>query len=778
MTLLAALATAPAALAAAAPAPDWLETFTGASPLCAQQLNGSAAANCHATARVETPFPVDHYQFDTHISTGLTHWQNDVAALIQWLASLCWTVTLTALEIVLAVLQWAFSLDILHAALAPLRETLTRLHDDVLGPPWQLIAIGILALGALYHGLVRGDLAESIGGTALAIVLVGVGVYIIEQPVETLGPFSALANEAGGGFLAGAATGQAGQPDQGVADASETIFDTAVTRPWCAIEFGDVGFCLSRAPGGETWAQRWLRYGPGTPQREAEYDALAGNPLPGANANPLTCLTCTTLGAIPYAHQVAGIHRDPARVAFQTEPATVFRAAIVIVMCAGLWCCILLTGWLTALLMVQSIVELALVLAAPALCLAPAFGRRGRAAFTRWLALLAFTVVGRAIYAFALAIVICVTAVLARVASTLPYGIGWALETGAWLIAYKRRDALLLQLTGPGHRSAELRALLAVGRGAAPVAIAGAGLALRAPRRAGRLAAGPVDSAVAWAGARGREHGSQRGQRAAQRTATRWRAESASALERRLEQDRARLGAHDRAAGRRSEIDRTLALAAAQRARLQAQLGVPGDPKHQLALAGRLHALQHRDGELAAERERLAELLLDADEASSLRARLDSAEPGQAAGVSAVASAGAALPTGGGAGAQSPASTVTASSGAPAGTGVTRAFGAAAGADTAERIAAVQAQRIARNRPRPERPGANVPILPPPPRQLAARAQIDATLARDAESARRAAARRKARRAEQRALRAQQTLWPTDEGGGSDASKDSGDPAL
>ncbi|PZR68108.1 MAG: hypothetical protein DLM63_05025 [Solirubrobacterales bacterium] len=734
------LAPAPA-LAGSKGAPDWLETFTGPSPLCASAIHGAPSTNCRATGKVETPYPLGHYQFDWHITTGPTHWQNDVAALIQWLSSLCWTLTLTVLEVVLAALQWAFSLDIVHSALAPLRETLHRVHDDVLGAPWQTVALGVLALGALYHGMVRQDLAESVLGSALAIVMIGVGLYLIQRPTETLGPFSQLANETAGGFLAGAATGDPTHPDQGVAAASASIFDTAVTRPWCAIEFGDVSFCLSPAPGAMTWAQRWLRYAPGTPERDAEYDALAGNPLPGAGFTPFGLLPfLAPTRNTSHDHQVAGVHRQPQRVAFQTEPATVFRATIVIVMCAGLWCCILLIGWLTALLLAQSIFELALVLVTPAVCLAPAFGRRGRGYFVRWLGLLAFTVVGRAVYAFALAIVISVTAVLARVASALPYGIGWALMTGAWLLAFRHRDALFASLTGGRHRGAEVRALLAAPRGAVHGAIGVAGLAQRTTRRTGAALSTPAQGALAWAAGDGQ--GSARAEGAARSTARRMRKQEAAMAERQVADWRGRLEDHDRAKARREKIDSTLALNAFEQAKLDAELALPGDPARQLELAASRRRLEAERIGLTAERSGLEPRLLDARTAAGLGRRLSWLQSGGDSrdGIPALHDPHVA-----------PAPPIPARRGLPA-PRETYAFGAALREWEDAKIADAERRKQAHTPGGWRRPGADIPILPLPPRQAAAHAEIDAMLERERDRRRRATDRARERRAEKRAL--------------------------
>ncbi len=605
VSLLLALPVGGARAAAPSQQPDWMAKFAGNSPTCRQALTGPAAANCRQSASVTSAYPVSHYQFDWHIDTGITKWENDLAAAFQWVAAAIWTVTLLVLNLVLTALQWAFSLDIVHAALAPLRIALDHLHNDVLGRSWQTVAIGILALGAMFHAVVRRDTKEGVLGSAAAIVLIGVGVYVIQKPVETLGPFSSLANNAGGGFLAGAAAGDPSHPDQGVADASRQIFDTAVTRPWCAIEFGDVNWCESHAqgqPGGLTWGARWLRYGVDSNERNAEYDALAGNDLPGTGQSFLgLCDICVPDHTQSFRAQVAGIHKDPKRVAFQTSGATIFRAAIVAAMCFGLWCAVLLMGWLVAMLFVQSVAELALILAAPLVCFAPAFGRRGRAVFRKWLGLLAFTVLARAIYALGLAIVITLTGVLATVASALPYGIGWALVAGAWFFAFKKRNALLEKLSAGQHNRDDVRTLSQSARNGLPQAIGAVGLTARGARRTGRgmWAVGRFPDRTVR-GRRDREAGAVK-----QSARDELRTQAQRRLDDRFEAQTAQLAKHDDAKAKIAGLDKRVGANDREGGVIAQQLKRTKDPAERTQLAARKAALGKERGKLVGQRKNL-----------------------------------------------------------------------------------------------------------------------------------------------------------------------------
>lgn len=150
-------------------------------------------------------------------------------------------------------------------------------------------------------------------------------------------------------------------------------------------------------------------------------------------------------------------------------------------------------AWLAVKLVLAGLLALMLLLLAPAMLLAAAFGESGRATFVAWLKRLAGALVAKLIYALLLAVVIVAATALARLE------IGWF---GVWLLQIAFWWGILIkrgELTGflsvgsdddrrggglnPLRWYAHARAAKSVGQGAATVAAA-------LPRRAGRAVTG------------------------------------------------------------------------------------------------------------------------------------------------------------------------------------------------------------------------------------------------------------------------------------------------
>ena len=136
-----ALLVAPYPVATARTGPDPLRTLGADSPLCKQAVDAQARADCRATGAIEHPYPLEHYRFDWHITTGITNITENFLSAVQWLCSIVWMGALYALKGVLLMFQWAFSLDLLGKAMAGARQALLRLHETTLGQPWFLASL-------------------------------------------------------------------------------------------------------------------------------------------------------------------------------------------------------------------------------------------------------------------------------------------------------------------------------------------------------------------------------------------------------------------------------------------------------------------------------------------------------------------------------------------------------------------------------------------------------------------------------------------------------------
>src|SRR3954447_17187820 len=384
---------------------DPLRTLGADSPLCKQAIDATARAHCRATGAIEHPYPLDHYRFDWHITTGVTHITENFLAVVQWVCSIVWMGSLYLLKGALLMFQWAFSLDLLGKSMAGARATLERLHDTTLGQPWLLAAITVLGLWGVWRGLVQRQTTATVAGLGIALAMMAAALVVIDRPAETVGALSRGANDVSLAFLSGASEGTIARPQLAVSHASEQLFDTIVLRPWCALDFADVRWCLTPAPGDRlTRAQRWLRYAPDTPQPNAEYTAVFSA---GAYQTDDPRLQ----------RQLTGYHptkADRPKVDMQGKSKTVTRAVLLGLILIGQTGAIVLVGWLAFRVLLQGMLTLVLLLLAPVMLLAPAFGDTGRDAFRRWAMRLLAAVCSKAIYALLLAIVLAIASMIAE----------------------------------------------------------------------------------------------------------------------------------------------------------------------------------------------------------------------------------------------------------------------------------------------------------------------------------------------------------------------------
>ncbi|MTD44873.1 hypothetical protein GKE82_11365 [Conexibacter sp. W3-3-2] len=476
------------ALAAPASAADPLRTLGGDSPLCANNAAGLDArtrADCAATGAIEHPYPLDRYRFDWHIDTGLTKDPtSNLLAAVQWLLSMAWLALLYGLKGVLLAFQWAFSLDLLNEAMRPARDALQRLHTRTLGQPWLLAAITTLGLWALWRGIVQRRHTETAAGLAAAALMMAGALFVIARPAETIGALSKGANDVSLGFLSGAADGTLTRPARTIAGSSRQIFDAVVLRPWCAMNFADVTWCLQKAPGDRlTRAERWLRYDPDTRPRTAEWQIIDDpDSEPWTNQPDVLGITVPGTDLLQaddddIRDQLAGYRptkADRERVEIQGKGKTVVRVGLFCLIALGMAGCILLIGWLALRVLLQGLLTLVLLLAAPVMLLAPAFGEHGRRLFTGWAKKLLAAAVAKAIYALLLAIVLAINGIVAGLDTDLPWLAVWLVSAVFWWGVLLKRDELLgwLSLGTQDDKSNSLARAYYAARMTAPVASA------------------------------------------------------------------------------------------------------------------------------------------------------------------------------------------------------------------------------------------------------------------------------------------------------------------
>jgi hypothetical protein len=607
----------------------------GRSPFCQRSgLDSAARDRCEQTGSIARRYPLSSYGLDNHIELGVTKVGNFFPSAIQSIGAVVWNGLILAINGVLLILEWAFSLDLVGRAMEDIRVSLTHLHEEVLGQSWMLLAISVAGLWGIWNGLVRLRTIQTLGGLAMTVVLMCAALILIHNPRDTVGHFSALANESSLSAMSAASQGTIENPPAAYAKANEKLFDALVLRPWCGLQFGDVDYCFQR-PGricergedgiiddgddscrdfGGTVADAWLEHPAGSETRTRLFRWLK--------------------------------EHDAGKVRLQEKGGTGSRIGLLALIAVGLLGAIALFLYLAIKLMLAAIFTLVLLLAAPVMLVVPAFGDAGRNAFLTWLKRLGGAIAAKLIYALLLAMVILIAGVIASLD-----GIGWypkwmLLMVFWWGVLIKRKDLVGFVMPSNGANSGlgiakayfGYRAVKDIGRDAI-------GMATYAPKKAARAGAWGArktrnelglrrrsrDDAIKRDAGRHlqrRAHGALSSRNAADLSRAQGLLAGASS-------DRSRLGqVNSELSGTESElrsVDRDLERALGDRdvtrAELLASSGPGGSPGRRAALNARMQELNRRipdlqrrqtalgtqAGSLRAERVRLEGRLADPD---------------------------------------------------------------------------------------------------------------------------------------------------------------------
>ena len=218
------------------------------------------------------------------------------------------------------------------------------------------------------------------------------------------------------------------RPDQAKRQVADQLFAAQVYQPWVALQFGGLRHCVDSGrldddgfprpvsphdpaadvcrdhlqagrDGHGGYAPRFLRYPPGTEERNAEYEALKNGRAPEDDRQFAGYLVDKADAPAVDIQQAGG--------AFQrlTLALVVFLAAL------GMVC---LLGFLALAVILAQIIALVLLGFAPVALVIGIFPRGGHEFFRNWLGKLATAIFIKALYSLVIAIVVAVSAALAR----------------------------------------------------------------------------------------------------------------------------------------------------------------------------------------------------------------------------------------------------------------------------------------------------------------------------------------------------------------------------
>jgi len=484
---------------------DTFAALGGDSPFCKRTgLREQERRNCRGSGALSHPTRIDHYGFDIHIDTGVDNIAGNFSAGVQLFVSIVWMAWLYVIKGVMLLLEWAFSLDLLDSAMSSVKKALTRLNTHVFGQAWFLAAISAAGLWAIYSAFVLRRTIATFTGLAATVALMVIALVLIHNPVGTVGKVNSYANDMSLYVVSGASGAGTSSPARGFGQAMSRTFDQAVVRPWCALEFSDIDFCLAN------------------PRKVIKRSDLPGDQDIQDAYNESSSVAAMFLRFEPNGEDDVDQrnkiyeewkNKDGSRlqavVRIQKEAATGPRIALWALISISFLGMVLLLAWIGLRLLGYGVLSLVLILFAPVALLLPALGESGRATAIGWLKRLAGALIAKVVYSIFLALVLVSAGALAEL-NSIGYFAVWLLQAVFWWILFFKRDELLeftqiKALASPDQQGSLAQRLFYARQNArgAGAAAAATGAAVAAPAAAlmGKLSARDASKAQGIRGA-------------------------------------------------------------------------------------------------------------------------------------------------------------------------------------------------------------------------------------------------------------------------------------
>ncbi len=451
-----------------------------ASPLCdganATALSNAAQSNCQTSAFVGAPAPTNNYDLDVNINAGtlgVGHGQllsviQDVFIAPVW-EGLVWLV-----HALVVMLQWCYTLELLGGSMTSgLRSSLGQAQASFT-EPWLALVLSVASVLAVYNGLIRRRIGETLGQALLTIAMMAVGLWLIADPLGTVGAVSGFANQASLGTFDVVAQGTTANASRTLGDSMRALFAGAIEVPWCYMEFGDVRWCSDPAmiePRLRTAASRIVA----SEQAKLSCQPSLTHPLCRSSSSSAPALQRTselvreaaTNGALFLAFPANGPERNSSKdsnsllhvlcqseddskcggatatqAEFRSDGGTFPRMLGIALIAIGVLGMAMLFGLIAMHLLVSALFSLFMLLLAPFVVLAPALGDTGRAVFSGWLTRLLGAVCSKLIFSFLLGALLTMQRILASL-----HQLGWwtqwlLISTFWWFVFLKRNQAL------------------------------------------------------------------------------------------------------------------------------------------------------------------------------------------------------------------------------------------------------------------------------------------------------------------------------------------------
>jgi hypothetical protein len=458
-------------------------------------------------------YPVGNYVLDSHFSavkaslTGGVDASGVPSMIAFFLANLLWQITAFAAYAVISLFALAFSVDLLNGspntagagALAPVGDAIHNLYANTIGAPWMEVAVVLAGCWAMWRALVQRRYAETVSALSMSLVFCLLAMAVVVKPDATIGQASRWTNEISAAFLSVTAHGQVTDGPGARRATSDQLFDLLVFRPWVALQFGGTEHCIARGTGSRQhepesvavrplaadpaadakaraqlhrdgrlstaskecvdntvrYPDHFLRFAPGSDDRDAEYDAINN-----ADPSKLPDSDPTNNSYRP------GVVDKPVTDAME-KGGQYQRLLLALVILLGEIGAFLLLGSLCVSVLLAQMVVLLLAAFAPVALVAAIIPGRGHELFKTWAGQLATYLVRKAAYSLVLAVLLAVIAALQDASTNLGWLLSFSLQSMLMWMVFLHRNKLAGQLTAaisgqqPG-REAQVRKLLGV----------------------------------------------------------------------------------------------------------------------------------------------------------------------------------------------------------------------------------------------------------------------------------------------------------------------------
>lgn len=320
----------------------------------------------------------------------------------------------------------------------------------------------------------------------LTFAMMAGGLWVIADPLDTVGEVGRWANQGSLGALGSVARGTPSNGPRTLGESMRAVFSEAVEMPWCYLEFGNVRWCSDSAmlePRLRRAASRLLA------AERAKPDCSSSVAQPYCSAPVAGSATAITdrerlvreadsNGELFLAFPANGPERNSvketgsllhvicnaeddtkcvgpaaAEAEFRSDGGTFPRMIGVVLIAVGSLGMVLLFGLIAMRLLVAAVLSLLMLLLAPIAVLAPALGDGGRAMFAGWATRLLGAVTSKLIFSFVFGALLTMQRILMSL-QMLGWWTQWLLLSAFWWAVFLKRHQAFARVHSRGREPA------------------------------------------------------------------------------------------------------------------------------------------------------------------------------------------------------------------------------------------------------------------------------------------------------------------------------------